>query len=142
MVPVKSLLEEGVGDGGRHGGALGHQHSLRPPQPTSHHLKNIKSIEKGKKFIHSKGRHHSNTRQFPENVSLIVHFPSYVLQKENQNAKHTSLVRCAELGWEETGSVKEVGRERPDIMTHKYTASDIFISFNSKDYPKFGFCFF
>ena len=72
-------------------------------------------------FIHSKGPHHSNIHQFPEDFSLIVHFPSYVLQKEKQKAKHTSLVRCAELGWEETGSVKEVGRERPYIMTQKYT---------------------
>lgn len=43
------------------------------------------------------------------------------MQKEKQKAKHTSVVRCAELGWEETSSVKEVGKERPDTMTHKYT---------------------
>ena len=51
-------------------------------------------------FIHSKGPHHSNTHQFPENFSpLIIHFPSYVLQKrKTKGKKHTSLVRCAGLG--------------------------------------------
>ena len=41
-------------------------------------------------------------------------------RKEKQKAKNTPHWSGA-LGWEETGSVKEVGRERPDIMTHKYT---------------------
>lgn len=63
------------------------------------------------------------------------------MQKEKQKAERTSLARCAELGWE-TGSVKEAGRERPDTMTHKYRVLDISISFNNRDYPKFGFCFF
>ena len=38
-------------------------------------------------FIYCKGPHHSNTHQFPENFSLIIHFPSYALQKEKQKAK-------------------------------------------------------
>lgn len=66
-VPVKCLLEEGVGDGGGHGGALGHQHSLRrPPQPTPHHLKNIKSIEKVQYYKKRK----KNTREADDPIYI------------------------------------------------------------------------
>ena len=60
--------------------------------------------------------HVDSLRTFP----LSFTFLAMSCRKEKQKAKNTPHWSGA-LGWEETGSVKEVGRERPDIMTHKYT---------------------
>ena len=49
MVPVKCLLEEGVGDRGRHGGALGHQQAS--DHRNQHLIKTLKALKKERRSL-------------------------------------------------------------------------------------------